>query len=128
MRAYVYDSGALIAIDRGRDNEQVRTHQRRLASGDHIIVPAPVAAQVVRNSRRQARLMLTLHSCDIEPFGDDHVVLVGELLARSGTSDVVDAFVAIKAAEAGAAVITSDPEDITRLLDTLGVPLPVLKP
>jgi predicted nucleic acid-binding protein len=128
VRDYVYDSGALIAIDRSRDSEQVRSHQKRLVGGDHIIVPAPVAAQVVRNSQRQARLMLTLQSCDIVPFEDDHVVPVGELLARSGTSDVVDGFLAIKAAEAGAAVITADPDNIAHLLDVLGAPLPVLKP
>lgn len=128
MRSYVYDSGALIAIDRSRDSEQVRSHQRRLAGGDHIVVPTPVAAQVVRNSRRQARLMLTLRSCDIVPFGEADVTPVGELLARCGTSDVVDGIVAIKAAEIGAAVITSDPDGIAQLLDALGATLPVLKP
>jgi predicted nucleic acid-binding protein len=128
VRNYVYDSGALIAIDRSRDNEQVRSHQRRLAGGDHIMVPAPVAAQVVRDSRRQARLMLTLRSCEVAPFAADDITPVGELLARSGTADVVDGFVALKAAEIGAVVITSDPDDITRLLNFLGAPLPVLKP
>jgi predicted nucleic acid-binding protein len=128
MRNYVYDSGALIAIDRSRDNEQVRSHQRRLAGGDHILVPAPVAAQVVRDSRCQARLMLTLRSCEIVPFEADDVTPVGELLARSGTADVVAGFVALKAAEVGAVVITSDPGDITRLLNSLGALLPVMKP
>lgn len=128
MRNYVYDSGALIAIDRSRDNEQVRSHQRRLAGGDHIMVPAPVAAHVVRDSRRQARLMLTLRSCEIVSFEADDVTPVGELLARSGTADVVDGFVALKAAETGAVVITSDPGDITRLLNSLGALLPVMKP
>ena len=32
------------------------------------MVPAPVAAQVVRDPTRQARLMLTLRGCDIIPF------------------------------------------------------------
>lgn len=128
MRNYVYDSGALIAIDRSHDNEQVRSHQKRLAGGDHIMVPAPVAAQVVRDSRRQAVLMLTLRSCEIVPFEADDVTPVGELLARSGTADVVDGIVALKAAETGAVVITSDPDDITRLLNSLGALLPVMKP
>lgn len=128
MRNYVYDSGALIAIDRSRDTEQVRSHQRRLAGGDHIMVPAPVAAQVVRDSRRQARVMLTLRGCEIVPFEADDVTRVGELLARSGTADVVDGFVALMAAENGAVVITSDRGAITRLLNALGAPLPVLTP
>jgi predicted nucleic acid-binding protein len=125
---YVYDSGALIAIDRGRATAQVTSHQERLAAGDHIIVPAPVAAQVVRRPPRQARLILALRSCDIAPFADSHVFLVGELLARSGTSDAVDAFVALTAAVERAAVVTSDPDDIGLLLDVLGVRVPVLKP
>ncbi|HUY45728.1 MAG TPA: PIN domain-containing protein [Streptosporangiaceae bacterium] len=119
----VYDSGALIAIDSRRDDLSLRRHQRRITGGDHIIVPAPVAAQVVRDPRRQARLMLTLQSCDIVPFEPDHAGPVGRLLALSGTSDVVDGFVAIKAAETGAAVVTSDTDDILHLLGTLGLRL-----
>lgn len=128
MREYVYDSGALIAIDRSRDAEQVDDHKKRLAEGDHIIVPAPVAAQVVRDPRRQARLMLTLRGCEIVPFEEDDVFPVGTLLASSGTSDVVDGLVAVMAVKASAAVVTSDPDDIAHLLATLGVRLPVLRP
>jgi hypothetical protein len=122
----VYDSGALIAIE-NRDIVQIDSHDRRIARGHHVIVPAPVAAQVVRDPRRQARLMLTLRSCDIVPFEEDDVSPVGKLLARSGTSDVVDGFVALTAAEASAAVVTSDPDDIAHLLGTLGVDLAVLR-
>jgi predicted nucleic acid-binding protein len=128
LREYVYDSGALIAIDRSRDAEQVDDHKKRLAEGDHIIVPAPVAAQVVRDPRRQARLMLTLRGCEIVPFEEDDVFPVGTLLASSGTSDVVDGLVAVMAVKASAAVVTSDPDDIAHLLATLGVRLPVLRP
>ena len=52
---------------------------------------------------------------------------VGELLASSGTADVVDAFVALLAAREQAAVISSDPDDIGRLLSCLGVRRPVLQ-
>ena len=122
MEQVVYDSGALIAIDR-RDDLSLRRHQRRITGGDHIIVPAPVAAQVIRDPGRQARLMLTLRSCDIVPFGEDDIGPVGKLLAWSGTSDVVDGFVAVTAAGTGATVVTSDPGDISRLLDAIGVRL-----
>lgn len=125
---YVYDSGALIAIERSHDSAQVTSHEERLAARDQIIVPAPVAAQVVRRPARQARLMLTLRSCEVIPFGDAQVSPVGELLARSGTADVVDGLVALTAALERAAVITSDPDDIGRLLNTMGVRLPVLRP
>ena len=52
---------------------------------------------------------------------------MGKLLALSGTSDVVDGLVAITAAGNGATVITSDPGDISRLLDVIGVRVPVLQ-
>jgi len=92
------------------------------------MVPAPAAAQVVRDPRRQARLMLTLRGCEVVPFKAEDSVPVGQLLASSGTADVVDGLVALTAMNWRAAVITSDPEDITRLLDVLAAPLPVLKP
>ncbi len=127
MRDYVYGSGALIAID-SRDDAAVRRHLNRLTARDHIMVPAPVAAQVVRDPRRQARLMLTLRGCEIIPFSPDDAVPVGQLLASSGTADVVDGLVALTAARARATVVTSDPDGIIRLLETLAAPLPVLKP
>ncbi|HEY6279010.1 MAG TPA: PIN domain-containing protein [Streptosporangiaceae bacterium] len=126
-RRYVYDAGALIAIDK-RDEAALRRHQMRLAWGHEMIVPAPVAAQVVRNPRRQARLMLTLRGCDVVLFGPGQVLPVGALLAGAGTSDVVDGMVAVTAVEADAAVVTTDPGDIRHLLKTLGVQLAVLAP
>jgi predicted nucleic acid-binding protein len=127
MRHVVYDSGALIAIDSGNELS-FRRHLNRINTRDRVLVPAPVAAQVLRDPQRQARLMLALRGCDIVPFEAGHAGPVGRLLARSGTSDVVDGFVALKAAEADAAVITSDQRDIRRLLETLGADLEVLKP
>jgi predicted nucleic acid-binding protein len=123
---YVYDSGALIGVD-SRESDQLVSHKKRLAQGDRIIVPAPVAAQVVRDPQHQARLMLTLRGCEIVPFEEDDVSPVGKLLARSGTSDVVDGFVALTAVKEGAAVVTSDLDDIGHLLGTLGADLPVYR-
>jgi predicted nucleic acid-binding protein len=126
-RRYVYDSGALMAIGK-RDAAALRRHETRLQELDQVIVPAPVAAQVVRDPRRQARLMLTLRGCDIVPFAASQVTPVGALLAGAGTSDVVDGVVAVTAAEAEAAVVTTDAADIAHLLKTLGVRVPVLAP
>jgi len=126
-RNYVYDAGTLVAIDK-RHDEVLRDHQSRLAEGDTIIIPAPVAAQVVRNPQRQARLMLTLRGCDIVPFGREDASPVGSLLAQAGTSDVIDGFVVLTAVKALAAVVSSDADDIRHLLRTLGVRLPVLAP
>jgi predicted nucleic acid-binding protein len=126
-RRYVYDSGALIAIDKG-NRAALRRHETRLDELDQVIVPTPVAAQVVRDPRRQARLMLSLRGCDVVPFRPDQATPVGMLLAGAGTSDVIDALVALTAARAEAAVITTDIGDIAHLLETLGVRVPVLAP
>ena len=123
----MYDSGALIAIDK-REAAALRRHEARLGRGHHVIVPAPVAAQVVRDPRRQARLTFALRGCDVVPFAPDHVMPVGALLAGAGTSDVVDGLVAITAAQAGAAVVTTDAGGIEHLLKTLGVRVAVLAP
>jgi predicted nucleic acid-binding protein len=123
----VYDTGALIGLDR-RSHAAMTRHQRFLAARLRIVVPSPVAAQVVREPARQAPLMFVLRACDIVPFGKRDYSPVGQLLAKARTSDVIDAFVALTAAEARAAVITSDTGDIAHLLDALGVRLPVLAP
>lgn len=122
---FVYDSGALIAIAK-RDAGAIRRHEARLGRGHRILVPAPVAAQVVRDPRAQARL--TLRGCDVVPFAEAEVTPVGTLLAGAGIADVVDGMVAITAAKARAAVVTTDASDIEHLLMTLGVRLPVLAP
>jgi predicted nucleic acid-binding protein len=127
MEQVVYDSGALIAIDSGNELS-FRRHLNRITARHRVIVPAPVAAQVVRNPQRQARLMAALRACDIVPFEAGHAGLVGQLLARSGTSDVVDGFVAIKAAEADATVVTSDTQDIKHLLHVMGIRRPLVPP
>jgi hypothetical protein len=127
-KTFVYDSGALIAIDK-RHPQAVTKHEARLARGNRILVPAPVAAQVVRQPSRQARLVLTLRGCAIVPFQKEHVFPVGTLLAEAGTSDVVDGFVVLTAAKAELpVVVTSDADDIRRLVDALGMRIPVLEP
>jgi len=123
---YVYDAGALLAADDPKDRSRLDRHRRRLTRGHRVIVPAVAAAQVVRDPVRQARLMITLRGCQIIPFTDGDHVPVGRLLARAGTSDVVDAFVALTAARLMAAVITPDAGDIAPLLSALGVRLAVL--
>jgi hypothetical protein len=123
--AVVYDSGALTAISDRRNWAAFDAHLRRVAVG-LVLVPTVVAAQVVRKPATQARLMRALRGCELVPFTRVHHVPVGELLAQSGTSDIVDAFVALLAAQAGAAIITSDPRDLGRLLSCLGLDQPVL--
>jgi hypothetical protein len=123
----VYDSGALIAISDTRDRTALDRHRDLVRRGDKILVPAVVAAQVVRRPATQVHLMRALRGCELVPFSADHHVPVGRLLASSGTADVVDAFVALLAATAGAVIMSTDPGDMLRLLSSLGVRRPVLR-
>jgi hypothetical protein len=126
--AVIYDSGALIAIGARHSTSALSQHRDRLLRGAKILVPAVVAAQVVRRPVTQAPLMRALDGCEIVPFTSAHHVPVGHLLGMSGTVDVVDAFVAVLAATFRATVITSDAGDIGRLLSCLGVRRPVFRP
>ena len=123
----VYDSGALIAVDSGRNKSAANRHREFLTHEKRILVPTVVAAQVVRKPAAQVPLMLALRGCELVPFTAAHHAPVGQLLATSGTADVVNAFVALLAARTGAMVVSSDPGDIGHLLSCLGVRRPVLK-
>jgi predicted nucleic acid-binding protein len=113
MKAVVYDSGALIAAERN-DRTMWAEHRVRLETGIVPSVPAPVVAQVSR-SPSQAQLRRLLRGCDIVSFGERDAHRAGAVLARSRSSDVVDAAVVVIAADRGAAIVTSDPKDIARL-------------
>ena len=76
-----------------------------------------VIAQAWREAARQALLARFLHGITSHPLSNGR--LVGELLARSQTSDVVDAHVALTAHEHGLNIVTGDPDDLTALADLL---------
>ena len=122
----VYDSGALIAISDRRNWPALKRHADRITRGVKVLVPAVVAAQVVRRPATQVRLMRALRGCDIIGFSAEHHVPIGELLASSGTTDVVDAFVALVAVKTAAEIVTGDPRNLGRLLSCLGARLPIV--
>jgi hypothetical protein len=119
LRPVVYDAGMLIAAERSQ-TKVWRAHRAYLTAGGVPQVPAPVVAQVWRDGARQARLAQLLKGCDVAAMDETSAREVGELLGQAGTSDPVDGAVAVLAARLGAAVATSDPDDIRHLLDRLG--------
>ena len=92
----VYDTGVLIAAD-SNDRNVWADHRARLEAGVVPITTAPVIAQASR-SPRQAQLRRFLRGCDVVGFESGQAHEVGTLLAKSGTTDVVDAHVAVTAA------------------------------
>jgi hypothetical protein len=113
----LYDAGVLIAAERN-DRGVWAEHRARLEAGLVPHTTAPVVAQVSR-SPRQVPLRSFLRGCEIVGFAPEVAHEVGVLLAKSGTTDVVDAHLAVLAARTSGTVITSDPGDLRDLVDHL---------
>lgn len=111
---YVYDAGALIAVD-GNDRRMWAIHRLAIEEGRRVLVPAIVVGQAWRDSRRQVQLGRFLHTCQVISVGAEVAKAAGVLCGRSRTRDVVDATVVTMALTCGAIVFTSDPEDLARL-------------
>jgi len=112
----VFDTGALVAVERGDRAMAVLLAEARRAAAP-ITVPAGCVAQAWRNPPRQARLATLLRQSNVEvvPFDDDAARRAGLLLGATSTTDVVDAHVALCAHRLQRPVLTSDPDDIRRL-------------
>ncbi|MCY4029093.1 MAG: hypothetical protein OXH75_22595 [Acidobacteria bacterium] len=81
---------------------------------------AIVLGQVWRDPRgRQARLARLLRAVEVRPVDEQMGRRAGVLLARAGTSDPIDATVAL-VAESGDRILTSDPVDVGRLVTAAG--------
>lgn len=107
------DSGALRAFEK-RSARMVAIFKTALSDGAVMTVPTAVLAQVHRgNSPLIARM---LQACELEDLTPSLARRVGKLLGESGTSDIVDGAVVVSATPRGDRIITSDPDDIARLL------------
>lgn len=118
MKAVV-DAGALVAID--KDDRRVAALLRVLQQ--HRIplrTSAGVVAQVWRRGDRQARLAKVLAGIDVLAIDDTNDRAIGELLGRTRTGDVIDAHVALLV-EPGDRLLTSDPGDLSHLLDVRNI-------
>ena len=117
--ALVLDAGALIAVDKN-DRKAVLKLEVAREEGLPVRTASTVLAQVWRDGTRQANLTRILAGVEILPLEEDHARRAGELLAATATTDVVDAHVATLV-EPGDGVLTTDPQDIGRLVVARGV-------
>jgi hypothetical protein len=108
----ILDAGFLISVDRGERAAQVFL-TAALLHETPLTTTHPVIAQVWRNGSRQARLARFLRSVVVVPFDDGPDV--GNLLARSGTSDVVDAHLVVVAVRRSEPILTGDMHDLESL-------------
>ena len=122
MTALMLDAGALVAVDRGD-----RPMMARLAvaqqHGLELRSNAMVVAQVWRDRQgrqgRQASLARLLRAVDVRAISHEDGRQAGVLLGQAGTTDPVDATVVLLA-RPGDRILTSDPDDLTRLASAAG--------
>jgi hypothetical protein len=118
MTTVVYDAGILVAADRN-ERRVWAEHKVRLELGVVPLVPAPVVSQVSR-SPQQPQLRRFLTGCVVAPLGESEAHEAGRLLGISKTSDVVNAVVVTTALRHKAVILTSEPDDIGRLVRASG--------
>lgn len=124
MTRVVLDAGAYVAFEKGDAMIRARiAAARRL--GYELVTTSPVVAQVWRNAR-QAMLSKLLTATLVDSPSTSTARRAGELLAKTRTSDVVDALVVILARD-GDTIITSDARDLYPLLTAAGIKATVVE-
>lgn len=117
-RIYVFDTGALIAIER-RDSRMSKVFRMAVSQRDPIVVPMPVVGEWWRGRSDWREKILA--AMIVEPLRLATVKAAGETLAqvrpRRGRDEVslVDAIVMATAAGNGGIVYTSDFDDLVHL-------------
>ena len=122
-----YDTGALVAADRGQRRMWAR-HQAMLTAREVTTVPAPVIAQAWRGGGRQALLSRLLAGCEVEVLDEQRARSVGTLAARASTTDIVDACVVEGALRRHDLVVTSDVSDLAAIAEAAARVLEIESP
>jgi hypothetical protein len=122
-----YDTGALIAADRGERRIWAR-HRALLGLREVPTVPAPVVAQSWRGGGRQALVARLLVGCDVEALDDGQARSVGSLAARSATADIVDVCVVEGALRRHDLVISSNEDGLQAIASAVSSRLEVDRP
>ncbi len=123
MPGLVYDTGALLAAERG-DRALLALHLQAIRLGVRPVVPSVVLAQAWRGGP-QPLLSRLLKGCHVLDVGEPLARAVGTACARSATVDVVDALVVVVASTLDAVVLTSDPNDLECIASAVQVDLTV---
>lgn len=119
------DASVLVSVAR---NEKAAASFTEYAkrSGVSLHTTAPVVSQVWRHPR-QVLLARFLKGLNVHDYYEASMRPVGELMASTGTSDVVDAHLVITAHWLGLDVLTGDPRDISILAGALTDNSPAVK-
>ena len=118
MSGVTYDTGALIAAERG--SEVMWTlHRELLGLLVRPTLPTVVLGQAWRGGP-QARLSRLVRGCNVDPLTEFQARAAGAALAASGGSDLIDAAVVVAACARNDLVVTSGPDDLRRIAAALG--------
>jgi rRNA-processing protein FCF1 len=118
--AVVFDSGALIALERG--DARIRALLREaMNTGVRTVIPAGVLAQVWPAPATQVAIgaLSRASTTTVVPLDQVLAEAVGILCGKRKTSDVIDASVVLTARREGAPIVTSDIEDLRHLDSTI---------
>jgi DNA-binding transcriptional MocR family regulator len=118
VAAIVFDTGGLIALDRG-EREIGALLAVAAASGVEAVTSAACVAEAWRDPARQVRLTRALDGFLERSLDSRAARDCGRLVGQAGTNDVLDAALTLLV-ENGDTVVTSDPKDIEHLLDAAG--------
>ena len=127
----VLDTGALIALDRGSRTVLSRL-QTAFDKGDEVQVPAGVIGQAWREPNQHVLLSRALKRCEEVALDESIARFSGQLCGQAGTSDVIDASVAVAVADSNrhgskVTLLTSDPSDMRNLLSALHTNAEIIK-
>ncbi len=110
----VFDTAVLISAERGAS--AFRSLRAGLAADRQVaVVPAPVLAEVWRDGVHQALLAQALKATEPWSCDDELAKRAGELLAKTETTNTVDAIVVATAEHLLAPAITGDVGDLEAL-------------
>lgn len=111
----IFDAGVFIALEKPSSRGVVLALiEQHLADGTPPATTNAALAQAWRDPARQVGLARLARTLDVYPFGDPQVI--GARCGSSGTSDVVDAGLAVLADQLGETILTTDPHDMAALV------------
>ena len=110
----IFDAGVFISLeDPSKRRVVLALVQRMQAAGIEPATNEAALAQAWRDPARQVSMTRLVKGTTVHPFGDPRVI--GLRCAASGTSDVVDASLAVLADQLQRSVLTTDARDLAKL-------------
>jgi hypothetical protein len=110
----ILDAGVFISLDNPSQRRVVLgLIQRMQAAGVEPTTNEVVLAQAWRHPARQVPMAMLVKATTVYRFGDPKVI--GMRCAASGTSDIIDASLAVLADQLNLTIVTTDPLDMAEL-------------